>query len=138
ANIGQMTSLMRHRVGSKGRVIAFEPHPDLFSELQYNVEVLETTGVAAPVDLHNLAVSDRAGEALLDAGLSWSVNRGMSKLVAAAANDSHRMLAVRTATLDQMLDGCGTIGVCKIDVEGHELNVLKGATRLLEGRRLRD
>ena len=34
ANIGQMTNLMRHRSGRAGKVHSFEPHPELFSELE--------------------------------------------------------------------------------------------------------
>src|SRR3569623_794508 len=31
ANIGQMTNLMSHRVGPKGRGLSFEPHPGVFA-----------------------------------------------------------------------------------------------------------
>ena len=37
ANIGYMTGLMARRAGPRGRVIALEPHPDIFAELQRNV-----------------------------------------------------------------------------------------------------
>src|SRR5947209_8761809 len=37
ANIGHMTSLMADRVGLAGKVIAIEPHPELFAELENNV-----------------------------------------------------------------------------------------------------
>src|SRR6059058_5875426 len=37
ANIGQMTSLLAARAGAAGRVLAFEPHPDVFKELSVNV-----------------------------------------------------------------------------------------------------
>jgi FkbM family methyltransferase len=138
ANIGQMTSLMRYRAGKAGRVIAFEPHPELFSELRHNIEVLQAADAAAPATLHNLALSDVAGEALLDVGPSWSANQGGSKLISAAAGGSDRVVRVKTAVLDQMFDDRTTIGVCKMDVEGHELRVLKGAAWLLEARRVRD
>ena len=48
------------------------------------------------------------------------------------------MLEVATARLDDVVQATNPIGVCKIDVEGHELNVLKGAARLLSERRMRD
>src|SRR5579872_1276544 len=36
ANIGQNCSLMAYRTGPGGRVIAFEPHPEIFQELKGN------------------------------------------------------------------------------------------------------
>jgi FkbM family methyltransferase len=129
---------MRTRAGKDGRVIAFEPHPELFSELRHNVEVLQTADAAAPADLHNLALSDVAGEALLDVGPSWSINRGTPKLTQATGDGSGRIVSVKTGVLDEIFDDRTAIGVCKMDVEGHELRVLKGARRLLEARRVRD
>ena len=129
---------MRCRAGNEGRVIAFEPHPELFSELRYNVAVLPAADSVAPADLHNLALSDVAGEAQLDVGPAWSVNRGTPKLISATGADSGQIVSVKTAVLDQILDERTSIGVCKMDVEGHELRVLKGARRLLEAKRARD
>lgn len=138
ANIGQMTSLMRYRAGKQGKVIAFEPHPELFSELRHNIEFLQATDAAAPVDLRNLALSNVAGEALLDVGPSWSINRGMSKLISSVENTSNHLVGVKTVALDAVFDDRTAIGVCKMDVEGHELRVLGGTTRLLDARRIRD
>lgn len=138
ANIGQMTSLMRQRVGPSGKVISFEPHPDIFSELRFNVETLSNCDRVAPVELHNIALSDKVGEAFLDVGPSWSINRGMARLVSAESNTPQGLIAVKSTLLDDVLGDDTQIGVCKIDVEGHELQVLKGAARLLATRRIRD
>ena len=138
ANIGLMTNLMRCRAGKDGRVIAFEPHPELFSELQHNMNVLQAADSAAPADLHNLALSDVGGEALLDVGPAWSINRGTPKLISATGDGSGGIVPVKTGVLDQIFSDPTAIGVCKMDVEGHELRVLQGASRLLAARRLRD
>jgi FkbM family methyltransferase len=138
ANIGQMTSLMCCRAGKGGRVIAFEPHPELFSELRHNVTVLQSNDTAAPAELHNAALSDVAGEALLDVGPAWTFNRGVSKLTSAHSNSANPKVEVTTKVLDQVLGDVPGVAVCKIDVEGHEMSVLKGATRLLRSRRVRD
>ena len=138
ANIGQMTSLMRHRAGKAGRVIAFEPHPQLFAELQHNVTALQPTHGAAPAELHNFALSDVAGESLLDVGPAWAFNRGVSRLTSDHSSSPNPKVKVVTRMLDQVLQDTPAIGVCKMDVEGHELSVLKGASRLLQSRRVRD
>jgi FkbM family methyltransferase len=138
ANVGQMTNLMRLKAGRGGRVVSFEPHPELFAELKYNIETLPAPADSALVELHNLALSDAAGEASLDVGTAWSSNRGTGKVASAGAKGAAGLIAIQLAVLDQILDRETRVGVCKIDVEGHELQVLKGAAGLLAKRRFRD
>lgn len=159
ANNGQMSSLMRRCAGPRGKVIAIEPHPELFAELQQTVREPQHPASLAPVELHQVALSDREGEAVLDVGPSWHENRGLSKIVsdstsfatAAVQASPGRALRVRTTTLDLLLDAAreasstgaqsssaARVGVCKIDVEGHELQVFRGAARLLDQQRMRD
>ena len=38
ANIGVMTSLLSRKVGERGRVLAFEAHPDVFRQLERNAQ----------------------------------------------------------------------------------------------------
>jgi len=138
ANIGQMTSLMRRRTGPQGAVISFEPHPELFSELKENVKISNGDARYSQVMLHQLALSDHDGEALLDVGAQWLTNRGMSKIAAEKSASSSRKLKVEVKMLDQLIENKIQIGLCKIDVEGHELPVFKGGESLLRNRRIRD
>ena len=138
ANIGQMTSLMQHRVGPTGRVLSFEPHPELFSELRYNTEQLLKPGKAAPVELHNVALSDASRDGFLDAGSSWATNRGMSRVLSDTPKDTAGVMPVSLTTLDEIVGEGTSVGVCKIDVEGHELAVLRGGAQLLGDRHVRD
>jgi len=138
ANIGQMSSLMRHRTGPSGRVIAFEPHPELHQELTQNMDPALAGKNAAPVTLHQLALSDRPGTARLDPGAIWQENRGLSKIVAPSAPASSTQIEVPLATLDSLLQPDARVGLGKIDVEGHECQVLRGAARLLKEKRIRD
>jgi FkbM family methyltransferase len=138
ANIGQMTSLMSRVSGPLGQVHAFEPHPDLFRELQSNADLWRKPGTMAPIACHPSAASDRVGEAELVLHDLWQSNRGLGSLAASASNSASRRLRVQVTSLDSLLGDIESIGVCKIDVEGHELQVLKGATRLLSEGRIRD
>lgn len=47
-------------------------------------------------------------------------------------------MKVKRTTLDSILPENVQVGVCKVDVEGHEFNVLKGAETSLRARRIRD
>ncbi len=138
ANIGQMTSLMRHWTGSAGQVLSFEPHPDVFAELEYNLQTVPTPTGSARVELHNIALSEHPGEARLELGASWQGNRGTGKISASSPSPTADFISVKVDSLDRVLGGNLRVGVCKIDVEGHELQVFKGAARLLSERRIRD
>jgi FkbM family methyltransferase len=138
ANLGQMTSLMRHCSGPTGRVIAFEPHPDIFQELSLNMQPSMVGSHDAPVTLHQLALGEQQGFAVLDTGPHWAMNRGMSKLVTRDTPAAGNQIQVQVVTLDNICSDTGKIGVCKIDVEGHELQVLHGASQLISRQQIRD
>ena len=137
ANIGQMTTLMSRCVGQGGKVISFDPHPDVFAVLSENVSRLKASGENGEVALHNVALSDRAGEAMLDLGEGWTTNNGLARLAESGCAKG-RVLQVKIMTLDEAVGPETKIGFCKMDVEGHELKVLAGAVRLLKEKRVRD
>jgi FkbM family methyltransferase len=139
ANIGHMTSIMAMRAGPRGEVIAFEPHPVLFRELQFNVAEWRRDPLAAPITELNLALSDHTGFAKLTAPSGFNHNNGTSFLVSdAEAAQQTECYEVPLKTLDSIVNEGQTIGFLKIDVEGHELHVLKGARGLLSSGRIRD
>ncbi len=112
---------------------AFEPHPQLADYLRRSF----SSGVA----VHDMALSDRDGDATLSVPLYQ--NRGRASLpidgrsfARATIDPDNRLggvatedIKVRCRRLDHM--GIEGIGFMKIDVEGHEFSVLKGATGIL-------
>jgi FkbM family methyltransferase len=136
ANIGQNCSLMALKVGSSGRVIAFEPHPEIFQELQNNA-ALWPAPVKRVIELEKIALGENSGEAFLADGSEFSYNRGSAALCE-SEKGSGRRFKVALRRLDEYLPPQINVGVCKIDVEGHELSVLKGAVGTLARRGIRD
>ncbi len=142
AHVGYMTGLMAARVGAPGRVLAFEPHPQLFRELRQNAKQAEQAAGGSPVTLFELALSCRSGPAVLRPSADFGANRGTARLVSsgeAASEEVPTDVRVSADTLDGVLERClskaGRVAVLKVDVEGHEAAVLDGAARLLgEGR----
>jgi len=137
ANVGQMTTLMRRLAGSGGRVSAFEAHPEIFAELRANMELASQQPDAAQVELHNVGLSDTQGAGSLDPGPEWQNNRGMARVTGPAADGGAR-IKIQLRMLDDLLPPGTKCGVCKIDVEGHELQVLRGAMKALAGGAIRD
>jgi FkbM family methyltransferase len=128
ANIGYMTSLLALRAGPAGRVLAFEPHPQVFRHLTANVRRFEGKSTAA-VETYPSALGERTGSSFLDCGECFASNQGTARIT-----DRESPLPVEMTTLDQVLQG-RTAALVKIDVEGGEAQVLKGAAgSLREGR----
>jgi FkbM family methyltransferase len=137
ANIGYVTSIMAAKVGAKGRVLAFEPHPDLCDELRKNVS---DWGLPNPqVEVFDAALSERPGEGSLSVPSGFQKNRGLSRVqTSRPGRGSEISFPIGLRRLDDIWKGEHPIALVKIDVEGHELPVLKGAQRLLERRLIRN
>jgi FkbM family methyltransferase len=132
ANIGYMTSVMAVRSGPEGRTIAYEPHPDVARRLERNLNLwMNKTRLVklSEIELRQEAVSDQNGLGLLRAPQNFSTNRGLAYLV----DDSPQIsdISVQRVCLDSAFANCPEIALLKVDVEGHELQVFKGAESLL-------
>ncbi len=146
ANIGYMTAVLAARINSisGGCVWAFEVHPEIFAELKYNVENWQTQLKNTKFIIHNLAISEVSGYVKLRINESFFRNRGLAFVVSQeepekqlSSSQEVQDILVESSSLDKIFLP-QEIGVLKIDVEGHELQVLKGATKLLEQGKIRD
>ena len=115
------------------RVVAVEPQPAAFSYLQ--TEYDRRPGVT----LVHAAVSDRAGTLSLRLNLANpTVSTASSAFIDAADGAAgwegqrwERVIKVPAVTLDGLIAAHGMPAFAKIDVEGFELEVLKGLSRPL-------
>ena len=124
ANLGYFTSLLVKLVGETGRVYAFEPDPDLFLRLQSNLERNRGAGRTENVVIKNLALSDHDGEAQFLQAPSGNI--GLGQVVDdAQPTTPRRSFKVKLSTVAEQL-GAKSVRLVKIDVEGHELPVLRG------------
>lgn len=140
ANIGVMASAMAVAVGSTGKVLCFEPHPGLHLELAANIGRWKELLSWNHVERSDLALSEHPGEATLAMSSHFDTNRGTASLAALRPGEGQPAdhVVVRTTTLDLALARSPAIGLLKVDVEGHELEVFKGATSLLSRGGVRD
>jgi FkbM family methyltransferase len=141
ANVGYITSLAAARAGAGGEVIAYEPHPGVFGLLQRNAGRWRAQPGIAEVQLHQAAVSEAPGTAELASGPRFGENMGVAALRAdddtAAGIEGATVFRVDVRRLDDALPD-RPVGLLKIDVEGHELGVLRGAQRLMRAGVVRD
>lgn len=109
-------ALLAHKKGWFERIVAVEPDPANYAQLQAN---LFLNGASTTIEALKLAASDRAATFGLKAG---SRNRGGSRLV--EARDG--LATCQAARLDAVLDCADRLLVVKIDVEGHEEPAIDG------------
>lgn len=136
ANIGYMTVLAGHMAGSEGRVIAFEPHPVLYSRLCQHVRLAESHGCKAKFNLREQALGSTTGNAWLHVPGGFEQNDGLASMIPSKDAGEHR-LEVSLTTLDEALD-VDSVKLLKLDIEGYEAEALTGARELLKSGRVRN
>ncbi len=132
ANIGVMTSLLSRRVGLDGHVLSVEAHPHIIEQLKRNIAQWSRSNI----EIIHAAVSDKNGSVMITENLGFHENEGTAR-ISEAGEECIGEYQVKALTLDQII-GTRSFGLIKIDVEGHEFEVLKGAQKCLSDRRIRD
>jgi FkbM family methyltransferase len=130
ANYGQMTVALAHAAKSTGTVYAFEPHPGLFKYLRKNTE--EKSAVR-PV---RKALSEHAGKSYLHVPKQWQTLAGSSSLNSGFVEGTEKVEVV-VSTLDKEIGNSEEVSVMKVDVEGHEREVMKGGIKMFSERRVK-
>jgi FkbM family methyltransferase len=122
ANVGGLSLILCERVGQNGRVFCFEPGPRFFERLRNNLARNER--LAGVASLHNLGVSDREGTLYWQEDPHFPGNAWML---------AKHGVPVEVTTLDAFFEKSPPprLDLIKIDVEGMEGEVLRGAEKTL-------
>jgi len=123
AHIGYYTLLLSKLVGEKGRVFSFEPSSNNFSYLEKNIKLNNCKNVKA---FHS-AISDIIGEGDLQLHIK---NSGDHRIY--YTGEKRETEKVPITILDSIIDKNIKISFIKIDTQGTELSVLKGAENLIK------
>lgn len=119
ANIGLHSVIAASMVGVSGRVVSVEPHPRTFGYLAENVRLNGYDWVSC----HNVAAAARTGRAFM---------------TSLKSDDQNSLLAdeegkqVTLVDLDTLLSSDEHIDLLKVDVDGFETEVFRGASSVLK------
>ncbi len=118
ANVGVYTVMLSRCVGASGSVIAFEADPNTMQRLREQCEHARL----ANVSLHECAVSERSGEITFS-----SADSAAMRHISRSADTVAGGITVRCVALDDF-EPWQKFDVVKLDIEGAEPLVFKGAT----------
>jgi len=132
ANIGAHTLGLARSVGQNGQVYAFEPADFAFAKLKRNLALnpeLDSRTLARQILLSASVADPSQGQIYA----SWPLENDVS------VHPKHRgrLVTAQKATVDTLdhfaeSEGIGRLDLIKIDVDGHELPVLRGGLNLLK------
>lgn len=140
ANIGFMT-VASACANASISVVAYEPHPGLFERLSRNRDTWfnQRPDLRGRIQLVNAAISDRDGTASLRIPRGFAGNQGIASIGSGELVDGMTAVQVDAMTLDQLVESDRrSVGLLKIDIEGHELAAFRGAERALSKGKIRD
>jgi FkbM family methyltransferase len=124
ANIGAVSLHGALLVGPSGQVHSFEPVPAIVDRLAANVS---RNGLTDVIRIHTVALADTCGKAKISFADKEANNQGMASLV--TISEGFLQEEVETITLDEFVrrQGINHIDLMKIDIQGAEPLLIKGA-----------
>ncbi len=126
ANMGYHTLTMAEAVGPEGLVHSFEANPAVLPLLRATIAV---NGFGDRVTLHPVAALDVPGEVSFSSDPDH-IGSGHLAFEGEAPNYSQRV-TVPAVTLDAALDDLPSLDLLRMDAEGSEPQVLRGAAGLM-------
>ena len=132
ANVGLFSFAAAARAGSLGKVLAIEPDPWLAMLLRRSA--MTHVANAAPVEVFSVAAGDSVGTAEFHIARRGRSSNFVSGFGVTQSGGSRNSFPVMTVTLDWLAERWDKPSVIKIDVEGMDHLVLRGAGNMLAAK----
>ncbi len=127
ANWGYFSFFCATKPDFRGRVFAFEPFVSVFEDFK---EIIAATGLEHAITAFNLAVSEHSGQGTME--LPDGIHSGLATLT---KRGSSQKKETRIISLDSFYHRLQPPSIIKIDAEGSEMDILKGASDVISSSR---
>ncbi|RMF12398.1 MAG: FkbM family methyltransferase [Alphaproteobacteria bacterium] len=130
AHVGFLSLVLARSLPDEGgEVHAFEPSPPELAKLR---ELVACNDLADRLRVHEIAVCDTVGKLSFNMG-SGSTTGILDKVSKPRHRENRQAIEVEATTLDEFVgrEGIRPPDVIKVDVEGAEATVMKGASKVL-------
>lgn len=132
ANMGLFSFAAAGLAGPQGRVFAIEPDAVMARLMRRSARL---NPQAAPVEVIACAVAQDLGLARFEIAVRSRASNALEGYQLSQGGGARELETVVTASLDWLAHQLPPPDVLKIDVEGAELNVFRGARQLLQSKR---
>lgn len=123
AHFGYYTVKLGSKIGSQGRMHAFEPNPEVNAVCEENIKI---NGLTSFTTLHKVALGVIEGKATLTRSAS---NMASANLL--GDQDADYSVEVSVKRLDDMVPNSLSVDLIKLDAEGYEKRILDGGASVL-------
>jgi FkbM family methyltransferase len=132
ANIGYYAIMESQLVGPSGQVVAIEPSPENVTLLRRNLEHNAVSNVA----VREGAISDEKGEREFHLSTQSNLNT-FHNVGSGAVHLAGESIPVEVSTVPALTEEFGPPDVMRMDVEGHEVEVIRGLLDAVEAGTMR-
>ena len=126
-NMGYHTLAMCERIGSKGQIFGFEVNPEIFELLKWSVDYNNFLSFAK---LFNHAVTETVGDVTF--GYTPSAVGGGNVITNREAITGETVITVHGEPLDIILPDLSNVDLIRMDAEGFEPFIIKGAHNIIQ------
>ena len=141
ANIGEFSLIAKKISGNSGKLISLEPRKKTFRKIRL---LMQVNGISSNLFLFRYAASDHNGTSYLRGNKKLAPAFGKSKVAVKPQNNwtlsgYMKYEKINVIKIDDLIirNDLPIPNLIKIDVEGHEIEVLGGMRSLLENKELR-
>jgi FkbM family methyltransferase len=133
AHIGRHSIPMAKAIGSSGKVYAFEPLPKIFNVLEENcLSIANAKKNHGTIQCFRTALGDANGETSFVYVPDFPEFSGFERRKYHMPDIRSEEIMVPVVKLDSYIDEIDNVQFIKIDAEGGELSILRGATNLIK------
>lgn len=130
ANIGSHTLIMGKMAGETGKVLSFEPHPEIYKRLVSNINLNRLNNI----EVFQTALSEKPGKTILHSFGEEIEDKGTSSLYEKTYSNLKNKFEINVSTIDEITNKkkIDRLDFIKIDARGSDFPAILGADKSIK------